>query len=323
MIDQVQLNIATKRKFLEDFNWPRGSEVQFQISVGLGGVNLALCFHYEICQETKELLATIYRPFPVDEKRAVTRLHFHLCDAHPSLGDPFWNTQEPFLNLSGRYTIQRDFVAHKDQDDFHVLGPRISRLNPDTLDNAVLFCLAHELPKNNSILLHACGVVNEAGKAYLFFAPSGHGKSTLSVCLNEWSGLDVIASDNLLVTLDGDKVFAQSTPIADADFPIGHGSKFTRPVEVEGIFYLECFHEFFLCLEESSALLTKFLREQLLMYFEFTDQNKVLELSIEILERVEHKGRFAFSISPQTWIEFKQVLQQNREMIDDTGREKI
>ncbi len=274
-------------------------------------INVILNFHYELGSNFERDLETKYSPYRVKNFQKTRNslsceINFHLDPNHSELGDAKWNTTEPFMNSyregQKEFFVCRDFIGGLINNDFHIYGPAINEFNPDTLDNALLMALCYVFPRNDRTIVHSAAVVNDE-KAYLFFAPSGHGKSTISKQLNTLEGLKVIASDNLLLKYDKKEntVFAQCTPITDPDFPIGSKSKITRVVKVQGIFYLTKTRDFHFTERKATELLTKFLREQLFMYFDFVESSELLELSGKILEAAPCIGEVGFKLDKRFW----------------------
>ena len=80
---------------------------------------------------------------------------------------------------------------------------------------AVLRSIANELPQRNRMLVHGA-VVQYAGKAYLFMAPSGTGKSTHIMLWRQYLGAGVRV-------VNGDKPFVRIPAAAD-ELPVAYGT---------------------------------------------------------------------------------------------------
>lgn len=80
---------------------------------------------------------------------------------------------------------------------------------------AVLRNIANELPQRNRMLVHGA-VIQYAGKAYLFMAPSGTGKSTHIMLWQQYLGVGVRV-------VNGDKPFVHIPAAAD-ESPIAYGT---------------------------------------------------------------------------------------------------
>ena len=73
--------------------------------------------------------------------------------------------------------------------------------------------VADLLPEHGACLLHASYVLHE-GKAILFSAPSGTGKSTQAALWEKHLGAEIINGDKVIVSADGERPNAYGGPIA-------------------------------------------------------------------------------------------------------------
>lgn len=145
----------------------------------------------------------------------------------------------------------------------------IEPITGDYTDNLIYFysnCLAAMLYQRNLVPFHVSGVFTAPDKVVLFAAPSGTGKSTLAVKLQE-TGYRVFTDDTAVLFIEKDKCYAQAsypmirlwensinkqTFLKEVDkqkiYDDGdrdkfgfsfHGQFATRPAEVEQIIFLE------------------------------------------------------------------------------------
>lgn len=87
---------------------------------------------------------------------------------------------------------------------------------PERVDaNIVLNCLAaeHLVARAGGFILH-CSYIERNGKAVLFTAPSGTGKSTQAALWEKFRGVEVINGDKAAVRVTEDGIFACGIPFA-------------------------------------------------------------------------------------------------------------
>lgn len=92
------------------------------------------------------------------------------------------------------------------------LGLIDDQLKHYTTDNALMVLYALSSSQNMTLLMHASTVVN-GGRAYLFLAPSGTGKSTHSqLWLKNVPFTRLLNDDNPVITINDGKVIASGSP---------------------------------------------------------------------------------------------------------------
>ena len=83
----------------------------------------------------------------------------------------------------------------------------------DPLDYPLDELLAiHVLSQGRGTLVHACGVLDARGRAYVFAGQSGAGKSTLARMCAEASGLTMLSDERVVLRTDRDVVTVHGTP---------------------------------------------------------------------------------------------------------------
>lgn len=160
----------------------------------------------------------------------------------PTEQEPDWVIEVIFGSQGITYG-QNDHVTRfprKDGEGFLRVVPADSRgicrlFVPDDIAdkfcinaNWMLFLMMERLLlPYDRIILHSSAVIHE-GKAILFTAPSGIGKSTQASLWESYLGAEVINGDKVIVSADGDKPIAYGGPIAgtshifrDLQAPIG------------------------------------------------------------------------------------------------------
>lgn len=143
-----------------------------------------------------EIIPADWPASPLLQHRGL-RLALAACLEHPS---------QAHLDLRGGRAILHDF--HHGQVTYFYpreLGPFLSRV---LLPAAYRDLLAPLLVSHSTLLLHAAGVVVD-GKAVLFLAPSGGGKSTASSHAGERR---VLSDDHIVLRRAGGRLLAYGTP---------------------------------------------------------------------------------------------------------------
>ena len=72
--------------------------------------------------------------------------------------------------------------------------------------------MAAHLATRGGIELHACGVIDQTGRATLFVGTSGAGKSTLCTFMKEYEGLEILSDDRIIVRKKEGDWWAYGTP---------------------------------------------------------------------------------------------------------------
>ncbi len=156
---------------------------------------------------------------------------------------PHWNFWEDQIilekNTEWDVVIERDFVSKvsKDGSEVFAQGPTLSRMTCDSIDNLLVYVLGRFLLKKNAIILHAATVV-DGNMAYVFFGPSGVGKSTLATHLYQTNNLKVISSDQVFLKIKNQELYAEAVPTTIPEFPLDHMAREKKAIKVKGIFYL-------------------------------------------------------------------------------------
>jgi len=91
----------------------------------------------------------------------------------------------------------------------------------------------HLLAQGRGVELHACGVVNASGDAYLFVGQSGAGKSTMARLWAAEPGVTILSDDRIIVRKCDGRLLMYGTPW-HGDEPFASNG----PAPVAGIFFL-------------------------------------------------------------------------------------
>lgn len=118
----------------------------------------------------------------------------------------------PDCHFSGPFVSQRDFFAKKiDDQNFQLISPLEM---DDGIFNFLRFVLPWKLLEKNQVLFHSSCVIDENENAYLFFGPSGAGKTTIaSLCSGETLGDDM----NIL-SFEGQKLQVEGAALGQRFF---------------------------------------------------------------------------------------------------------
>lgn len=135
-------------------------------------------------------------------------------DASYGSADPGWARHDGPLTRFHIYAYRGEIdLAAKTA---WVTAPALERL-PSAVERVLTYCLMQALPREGGgLLLHACGVVLN-GRGYVFFGPSGAGKTTVATLAQGHA--DVLSDENIVVRLAGARVELLSTPFWGTSTP--------------------------------------------------------------------------------------------------------
>lgn len=146
---------------------------------------------------------------------------------------------EPLISRSRAYAVSR--VDHTDAclTLSEEIYQRYRKAYPDATDSLIEYMVTgsqfyRSLILHNGILLHSSAVVLD-GKAYLFSAPSGTGKSThTSIWLREFPGAEILNDDKPAIRILEDGIYVYGTPWSGKT-----DLNLNRKVPLQGIAFLE------------------------------------------------------------------------------------
>jgi hypothetical protein len=72
--------------------------------------------------------------------------------------------------------------------------------------------MIHVLSLGKGVEVHGCGLLDAAGRAYLFAGQSGAGKSTMARLWIDQPGTTLLSDERIVLRTDGDRVVAYGTP---------------------------------------------------------------------------------------------------------------
>src|SRR4029453_9224119 len=77
------------------------------------------------------------------------------------------------------------------------------------LDELVMI---HVLSQGKGVEVHGCGLIDQAGRAYVFLGQSGAGKSTLGRLWLDHPGVTLLSDERVVLRTDRDRIAVYGTP---------------------------------------------------------------------------------------------------------------
>lgn len=295
MKTELKLSLIEHEKLLFLKSTVEVNKVEYTRHIEIALLGLLVSCHFKnMTQEAFDQLQDYYSPFkPSFDLRYNHHIHvFYECfaDHRSRLHHPWYSEKYPqihFLNHGDdTLIIERDYIARTpDQlQTLYAYGPIPDLDNPDSLDNltAMLFSSCHSY--HQAILVHSASVIKN-GRAWVFFGQSGAGKSTLAFHAYQNFQNQVISSDQTILRMDGNKMWAQSTPITIPELPRKSPMRFWEPVEVAGIIHLKQDQKVGYSPLDKTELLRLFLEQSLFYLTPFSDEPWHLEACVQFLSQ--------------------------------------
>jgi hypothetical protein len=130
-------------------------------------------------------------------------------------------------NEDGTFILSQDFsgfINREKSEGFALLnGDKETRFLVLAIENFVMRVLSHLALEKGGFFLHSCGMVKD-NKSYIFYGPSGSGKSAIATLSPE---LGILSDDLVLIIPEEGKYYASSTPFWGA---------IARTMRIKGIF---------------------------------------------------------------------------------------
>lgn len=105
---------------------------------------------------------------------------FHFDVAHWSEAEPYDNEKSSLTHFHQGYIIQRDFIAHYEKGSQTTYTAFEAKLD-DGLHNFFRWYLSPQLLPLNKAMIHSSAILSkDEREAFLFFGPSGAGKTTIT-----------------------------------------------------------------------------------------------------------------------------------------------
>lgn len=190
-------------------NWPQPflSKETHSFSVSIHGIELCLI------SQNSELIKALKGFFPVSwqlQKPGALKVEWRAPDEEQ------WDRiVDPNCQFEDNFISQRDFLART------VSKNHIQVLTPESIDDGFFNFLRALLPirllELGKVLFHSSCVVNNKGEAFLFFGPSGAGKTTISRLCAE-GGAEVLGDDMNLISVQGDHVYVEAAAVGQRIF---------------------------------------------------------------------------------------------------------
>ena len=194
---------------------------------------------FELHVTSKELYQKLTDYFPkrwqIASKNPI-HVYWRKPEEHLLAGKQWEDMVDPNCFFQDHFICQRDFMAYKiDPFQFQLMA---KELVDDGLFNFLRYLLPIHLLNQNRILFHSSCVVDDNQQAYLFFGPSGAGKTTIaSLC----QGGVILGDDMNILSLQDGKVYVEGAALGQRFF---HKGSFGTSFPVNKMFWLTQSHEF-------------------------------------------------------------------------------
>ncbi len=195
------------------------------MSVGFSGLSIKI---EGLNDDLKTRLVERYEGYSENDNRALSTLRVYYgkdCFIKPDEEGMLKIDEKE--NEDGIFILSQDFSGfiNKDKSEGFVLlngdkEPKILLLAIEGFIMRVFCLLALE---KGGFFLHSCGMVKE-NRAYIFYGPSGSGKSAIATLSPE---LGILSDDLVLIIPENGKYYASSTPFWGA---------IARAMRIKGIF---------------------------------------------------------------------------------------
>ena len=179
----------------------------------------------------------------------------------------------------------------------------------------MIYAIGRHLTNYNGLFLHAA-CVSDNEFAYVFFGASGAGKSTLAEFLYKNDNLSVMSSDQIILFLKDNKIYAHVAPTTIPEFPLEHIARDKSIREVKSIVHLVQREGSFQVSPLQATEWIQFFMRELIFRPEFATSQKLLDLVIKMANTLfVYKGEMSYSKSVGFWSDFQLKIQQGN--IDD------
>lgn len=192
------------------------------LMIRVAGIDLEISFDADWADEIGPICRTYWSQFVSNSTTSKMRIALSRAEGEfASLEHPMWNVPTPFMtkveDRTGTWIFHRDFTCLKRGVDYRVWLPTPNLDFTDALDNLISIAVRDEAEKANTFLFHA-SVIEDSGHAIVLFGPSGIGKSTAARLSSE-KGRRVMASDQVYLRIDGERLMASASPTRNPDIP--------------------------------------------------------------------------------------------------------
>ncbi|MCB0376871.1 MAG: phosphoenolpyruvate carboxykinase (ATP) [Bdellovibrionales bacterium] len=151
----------------------------------------------------------------------------------PKNGADWDNVIDPNCIFAEDYVSQRDFLTRQvSKSHYQLMAPyKID----DGFFNFLRFLIPGELLNEGKILFHSSCVVNKQGEAFVFFGPSGAGKTTIAQ-LCQSAGGNILGDDMNLIYVQQGKLFVEAATVGQRFFSINN---FGKRYPVKKLFWIK------------------------------------------------------------------------------------
>ena len=292
---------------------------EISLKIMIAGIKLELNYSGRNSIAVSNFLNEYFKDFERFDEDPDARIYYHQRDdIYGEASWPYWNiwTEEiEFIEKKDEqfdFLMERDFVAKvsKDGKSIFAYGPSWSFETCDSLDNIVSYMLGRNQIIKNSFILHAA-TVSDGQYAYVFFGASGAGKSTLADHCYKMNGLKVISSDQVIIIVENDKIFAQVMPTTIPEFPLNHSARESRKMPVRSMMRLIQAEGLFNYTKLSEIDWLKYLMKELVYRKEFKYEKELLSMALKLASNENIiKGEFSYLKGTNFFEELKKRMEQ-------------
>ena len=245
-------------------------ESDFRQTVSLQFHGIPLAFHFQ----SQDLASHFLQSFPrqwIEDKEFEAPIHIWWRGPGLKL-KRFWDRdiENPDCFFKNDFVAQRDFIARRvSTGSFQLLA---TELIDDGLFNFLRYLIPLELLRNQQILFHSSCVLDETtNEAYLFFGPSGAGKTTIA-SLSE-PGI-VLGDDMNILSIKSRQVFVEGAALGQRLFA---GDKLGQRFPVQKAFWLKQAEQT-LAIRVDQGSMSYFLSSFANLFWQQLDQKRYLQV---------------------------------------------
>ncbi len=151
----------------------------------------------------------------------------------PFLENNYSTNEGPNCIFHNNFVSQRDFIL-KIQDEKNIQLIAEESIS-DGFFNFLRYFLPIKLIEFGKILFHSSCVIDQNNKAYLFFGPSGAGKTTIAQ-LCEKDGAKILGDDMNLLSIKNKRIIVEAATVGQRFF---NQSLFTEAYPIERFFWIK------------------------------------------------------------------------------------
>jgi hypothetical protein len=216
---------STVKKWPEPFLQNAGLQSFHLVAHGV-----SLCFQFN----NPDFLKALQKFFPREwQRQEADPIQVDWREPYQS-EKPLWDEiTNPDCQFFNDFISQRDFLTRRiNRREYQLMA--FQQID-DGLFNFLRFLLPVELLTSRQILFHSSCVVDQAGQAYLFFGPSGAGKTTIAQLCQE-AGANILGDDMNLIRAGQNSLTVEAAAVGQRHF---QKENFGIPFPVKKVFWLQ------------------------------------------------------------------------------------